>query len=90
MKREEYLKNVTTREYLEREGSTVDALAKTVQERRRQHQFHVSGYSASPEDIKDLAREAGFEGTISPMRVPLLRIRLPLVNFVTLHKPEEI
>ncbi len=78
---------VTTRDWLMQKQDFIEHVVDGTKNWLIKHILGPVAYSASAKDVKEALGKLGFEAAVFPVRIPGIRIRLPVMNYLLIYKP---
>jgi SAM-dependent methyltransferase len=78
---------VTTRDWLMQKQGFIERAVDGTKNWLIRHILGPVAYSARAKDVKEALGELGFEVAVFPVRIPGIGIRLPVMNYLLIHKP---
>jgi SAM-dependent methyltransferase len=80
---------VTTRDWLMERQDFVERVVEGTKNWLIRHILGPVAYGASVEDVQKALGKLGFASAVFPMRIPGIRLRIPVMNYLLIYKPSE-
>ena len=80
---------VTTRDWLMQKQDFIEHVVDGTKNWLIRHILGPVAYSSSAKDVKEALGKLGFEVAVFPVRIPGIRIRIPVMNYILIYKPAE-
>jgi len=80
---------VTTRDWLMQKQDFIEHVVDGTKNWLIRHILGPVAYSSSTKDVKEALGKQGFEVAVFPVRIPGIRIRIPVMNYILIYKPAE-
>ncbi|HLZ60946.1 MAG TPA: methyltransferase domain-containing protein [Ktedonosporobacter sp.] len=78
---------ITTRDWLQRKQGFTERVVNQVKNWLVLHTLGPVVYTASVQEIEDILRAPGFEVTLLPATMPIIKRKLPLMHHIFIYKP---
>jgi SAM-dependent methyltransferase len=78
---------VTTRDWLMQKQDFIEQIVDGTKNWLIRHILGPVAYSASTKGVKEALGKLGFEVAVFPVRIPGIRIRIPMMNYILIYKP---
>ena len=78
---------VTTRDWLQQKHNFTERIIDRARTWLIRHILGPIAYGASAQELKRILREIGFEVAIFPVKIPMINLRIPMMNYIILYKP---
>jgi len=80
---------VTTRDWLMQKQNFIEHVVDGMKNWLIKHILGPVAYSASAKDVKEALGKLGFEAAVFPVRIPGIEIRIPLMHYLLIYKPDK-
>jgi SAM-dependent methyltransferase len=80
---------VTTRDWLMQKQDFIEHLVDGTKNWLIRHILGPVAHSSSAKDVTEALVKLGFEVSVFPVRIPGIRLRIPLMNYILINKPAE-
>lgn len=79
---------ITTRDFVQTTGGSVERNLASLQRKAVTKAVHAPTYGTTRDELSGLFKGAGFEIKITPARLPIVGLRVPLANHIIARRPK--
>jgi len=80
---------ITTRDWLLQKQDFIEQAVDRTKNWLIKHILGPTARSAELQQIQQLLRDAGFEVAFFPVKAPFIHVRIPVMSYIIIHKPDE-